>query len=236
MIKSTEEADNIPCLPIGSANISKMGIRYNKPAKATRSGSQAGSASHTTAPSASGAGDQEVDSHPGPSRAPRVSAAQKGLVNELREELLFKLPDPLMAPLRAEFGERLQRLEDRIDEVETKLDFILAILVPGTSNPTSSNSPPNDPPPPPPQNDQPPPPPPNDQPQPPPQNDHQPQPSPRNDHHPSPHNSPQNSPQHSPRHSPLNPNNSPSPHNSPNHSPPPNPRRPSNPPLTLAPP
>ena len=78
LIKSTEDADNIPCLPIGSANISKMGIRYNKPAKATRSGSQAGSASHTTAPSASGAGDQEVDSHAAsPSRAPRVSAAMK---------------------------------------------------------------------------------------------------------------------------------------------------------------
>ena len=155
-----------------------MGITYNKKAKATRSGSQAGSASHTTAPSVSGAGDQEVDSHPGPSRAPR-----KGIVAELREELLFKMPDHLMAPLREEFEERLQRLEDRIDEVDTKLDLILAILVPGTSNPPSSNIPPNDPPPPPPQNDPPPPPPQNDQPPPPPQND-QPQPPPQNDQQP----------------------------------------------------
>ena len=60
LIKSTEDSDNIPCLPIESANISKMGIRYNKPAKATRSGSQAGSASHTTPPSASGAGTKKL--------------------------------------------------------------------------------------------------------------------------------------------------------------------------------
>ena len=58
LIKSTEEADNIPCLPIGAINISKMGIKYVKPAKPTRSGSQAGSASQTSVPSMSGAGDQ----------------------------------------------------------------------------------------------------------------------------------------------------------------------------------
>ena len=102
LIKSTEDADNILCLPIGSANISKMGIRYNKPARATRSGSQAGSASHTTAPSASGAGDQEVDSHAGPSRAPRLSVAQKTMMAELREDIFHKLPETLLAPLRAE--------------------------------------------------------------------------------------------------------------------------------------
>ena len=48
MIKSTEEADNVKCLPIGSMNLGKMGIKYDKPAKLTRSGSQAGCASHTT--------------------------------------------------------------------------------------------------------------------------------------------------------------------------------------------
>ena len=83
-------------------NLGKMVIKYDKPAKPTRSGSQAGSASHTTAPSVSGAGDQEVDSHAGPSRTPRVSAAQRTLIAELRDEILFKLPDSLMAPLRAE--------------------------------------------------------------------------------------------------------------------------------------
>ena len=103
MIKSTEDADNVQCLPIRSANISKMGIKYNKPARATRSGSQAGNASHTTAPSVSGAGDQEVDSYAaGPSRAPRVSAAMKGFAEELKEEIIFRLADPLMAPLRDE--------------------------------------------------------------------------------------------------------------------------------------
>ena len=38
---STEEAENVKCLPVSAMNISKMGIKYIKPAKATRSGSQA---------------------------------------------------------------------------------------------------------------------------------------------------------------------------------------------------
>ena len=133
MIKSTEEADNVKCLPIGSMNLGKMDIKYDKPAKPTRSGSQAGCASHTTVPSASGAGDQEVDSHASPSRAPRVSAAMKGLVEEMKNELLFKMPDPLMAPLRAECDaafqqqeQRIQGLEDRLGRVEAKLDLILS--------------------------------------------------------------------------------------------------------------
>ena len=57
MIKSTEEADNVKCLPMGSMNLGKMGIKYLKPAKPTRSGSQVGSASHTSVPSVSEAGD-----------------------------------------------------------------------------------------------------------------------------------------------------------------------------------
>ena len=76
---STEEAENVKCLPVSAMNISKMGIKYNKPARATRSGSQAGSASHTTAPSASEAGDQEVDSHAGPSRVPKGVSRSKCL-------------------------------------------------------------------------------------------------------------------------------------------------------------
>ena len=39
MIKSTEEADNVKCLPMGSMNLGKMGIKYDKPDKPTRSGS-----------------------------------------------------------------------------------------------------------------------------------------------------------------------------------------------------
>ena len=62
-IKFTEEADNKKCLPMGSMNLGKMGVRYIKPVKPTQSGSQARSASHNTVPSASGAGDQEADSH-----------------------------------------------------------------------------------------------------------------------------------------------------------------------------
>ena len=41
LIKSTEEGENVKCLPVSAVNISKMGIKYNKPARATRSGSQA---------------------------------------------------------------------------------------------------------------------------------------------------------------------------------------------------
>ena len=114
---------------MGSMNLGKMGVKYIKPAKPTQSGSQAGSASHNTVPSASGAGDQEVDSHAGPSRAPRVSDAQKALAEELKDEILFRLPDPLMAPLRAECDaafhqqeQKIQGLEDRLGRVEAKLD------------------------------------------------------------------------------------------------------------------
>ena len=39
-IKSTEEVDNKRCLPMGSMNLGKMGVRYLKPAKPTQSGSQ----------------------------------------------------------------------------------------------------------------------------------------------------------------------------------------------------
>ena len=109
MIKSTEEAENIPCLPIGAVNIGKMGVKYIKSAKPARSTSQAGSASHTTAPSASEAGDQEVDSHAGPSRAPRLSVAQKTMMAELREEIFQRLPETLLAPLRAEYDGALQQ-------------------------------------------------------------------------------------------------------------------------------
>ena len=89
---------------MGSMNLGKMGVNYIKPVRATQSGSQAGSASHTSGPSASGAGDQEVDSQAGPSstRAPRVTAAQKAFIEEVKQELLFRLPDPLMTPLREE--------------------------------------------------------------------------------------------------------------------------------------
>ena len=34
-IKSTEEADNKKCLPMGSMNLGKMGVSYNKPVRAT---------------------------------------------------------------------------------------------------------------------------------------------------------------------------------------------------------
>ena len=143
-------------------NISKMGIKYNKPARAARSGSQAGSASHTTAPSASGAGDQEVDSHAGPSRAPRLSVAQKTMMAELREEIFHRLPETLLAPLRAEYdgalqqqGQRIQGIEDRLERVEAKLDLII--------NHFHIPQPQGNLPPPPPQNDQPPPPPPQQQ-------------------------------------------------------------------------
>ena len=94
-----------------------MGVKYIKPAKPTQSGSQAGSASHTTAPSASGAGDQEADSHQaGPSsiRAPRVSAAQKALAEELKDELLFRLPEPLMTPIREECAAAFNIQKERI--------------------------------------------------------------------------------------------------------------------------
>ena len=59
LIKATSdvEEENVKCASVGATNIGKMGIRYNKPARATRSGSQAGSASHTSVPSTSGAGD-----------------------------------------------------------------------------------------------------------------------------------------------------------------------------------
>ena len=140
-------------------NLGKMGIKYLKPAKPTRSGSQAGSASHTSVPSVSGAGDQEVDSHAGPSRAPRVSAAQKTLVAELKDKILFKLPEPLMAPLRAECDaafhqqeQRIQGLEDRLGRVEAKLDLLLNHFQIPQPHPNQPPPPPPNPPPPPPPN------------------------------------------------------------------------------------
>ena len=104
LIKSTsiEEDENVKCVPVSTVNIGKMGIKYIRQTKATRSSSQAGSASHTTAPSVSGAGDQEVDSHPGPSHVPKVSAAVRAFAEEVKEEILFRLTDSLVAPLRDE--------------------------------------------------------------------------------------------------------------------------------------
>ena len=59
LIKATSavEEENVKCKPVGATNIGKMGIKYIKPAKPTRSGSQAESASQTSVPSTSGAGD-----------------------------------------------------------------------------------------------------------------------------------------------------------------------------------
>ena len=99
---STEEEENVKCLPVSAINISKMKIKYLNKAKATRSGSQAGSASHTSAPSVSGAGDQEVDSHPGPSRVAKVPATVKAFAQEVKEEILLRLTDSLVTPLRDE--------------------------------------------------------------------------------------------------------------------------------------
>ena len=226
LIKATSdvEEENVKCAPVGATNISKMGIKYLKPAKPTRSRSQTSSGSQTSVPSSSGAGDQEVDSHAGPGRAARVPASVRAFAEEVKEELLFRLTDSLMAPLQAEYdvgfqqqGERIQRLEDRIGQVENhlarvdaKLDLILQHLQ--IPHPSQGNLPP-----PPPNHPQLPPPPPNtQQPQPPPQNDQQHPPSPNNDHQSQP--SPtydqqtQDSPHNSSRQSPLN---SPSPPPSP---------------------
>ena len=105
LIKATSavKEENVKCKPVGATNVGKMGIRYLRAPKPTRSGSQASSASGTSAPSASGAGDQEVDSHAGPSRVAKVPASVKAFAEEVKEELLFKLPDSLVGPLRAEF-------------------------------------------------------------------------------------------------------------------------------------
>ena len=128
LIKATSdvEEENVKCAPVSAINIGKMGIKYLKKSKDTRSGSQAGSASHTSAPSVSGAGDQEVDSHPGPSRVPKVTAGVRAFAEEVKEEILFRLTDSLVAPLRDECdtgfqqqGERILRLEDRAGRVET---------------------------------------------------------------------------------------------------------------------
>ena len=96
------EEENVQCKPFGATNIAKMGIKYVKPAKPTRSGSRASSASAsgTSVPSTSGAGDQEVDSHVGPSRAARVPATVKAFAQEMREEILLQLSESLVAPLR----------------------------------------------------------------------------------------------------------------------------------------
>ena len=148
-------------------NLGKMGVNYIKPVKATQSGSQAGSASHTSGPSASGAGDQEVDSQAGPSstRAPRVSAAQKALAEELKDEHLFRLSDPLMAPIREECAaafntqnERIQGLETRLARMEGKLDLLLHHFL-SPPQPPPNQPPPNHPHPPPSPVSAPPPPP-----------------------------------------------------------------------------
>ena len=49
LIKATSdvEEENVKCAPVGATNISKMGIKYLRKAKPTRSGSQAGSASQS---------------------------------------------------------------------------------------------------------------------------------------------------------------------------------------------
>ena len=108
------EGENVKCAPVGETNISKMGIKYLRAPKPTRSGSLAGSASGTSAPSTSGAGDQEVDSHAGPSRAARVPASVKAFAEAVKEELLFRLPESLVGPLRAECDNGFQRQGERI--------------------------------------------------------------------------------------------------------------------------
>ena len=117
------EEENVQCKPFDATNIAKMGIKYVKPAKPTRSGSRASnvSGSGTSVPSSSGAGDQEVDSHVGPSRAARVPATVKAFAQEMKDELLFLMTESLVAPLRLDCdagfqhqGERIQRLEDRV--------------------------------------------------------------------------------------------------------------------------
>ena len=139
-----------------------MGIRYLRPPKPTRSGSRASSASssETSVPSASGARDQEVDSHAEPSRIARVPASVKAFAEEMKEELLFKLPESLIGPLRADCdagfqhqGERIERLEDRVGQIEhqlarvdAKLDLILQHLQ--IPQPQQGNLPPPPPPPP----------------------------------------------------------------------------------------
>ena len=161
-IKSTEGVDNKKCLPMDSKNLGKMGVVYNKPVRATQSGSQGGSVSHTSQPSTFGARDQEADSRPSTSRGPRVSAAQKALLQKEMDELSFKLPDPLMTPLREEFHSaymrqrwRIKRLESRLDGVEAKLDLLLTHLLAPPFPPRPPPPPPPSPPSPPPQNDSP---------------------------------------------------------------------------------
>ena len=138
----------------GVDELGQDGSQISQASKAHSVWLSAGSASHNTVPSASGAGDQEVDSQAGPSntRAPRVSAAQKALAEELKDELLFRLPEPLMAPIREECAEafnaqneRIQGLETRLERVEAKLDLLLGHLLAPPLPP-----PPRSPPPPPP--------------------------------------------------------------------------------------
>ena len=125
--------------------------------------SQGGSASHNSQPSTSGAGDQEADSRPSTSHGLRGSAAQKALLKDVVEELLFKLPDPLMTPLREEVDRsfrkmrwRMKCLDARVDRVEQKLDLILAhLLAPLSPPPPPPPPPPPSPPSPTPQNDSP---------------------------------------------------------------------------------
>ena len=161
--------DNRKCLPMDSKNLGKMGVSYNKPLRASRSGSQGGSASHNTQPSTSGAGDQEVDSHhqagPSTSRGPRGSAATRTLISEVIEELVFRLPDALMAPFQAQVDRsfrklhhRVKRVKAQLGRVEAKLDLLLANqhltpnpdIPPPPPPPRPPHNPDNNPPPPPP--------------------------------------------------------------------------------------
>ena len=68
---STVDEENVKCKPVGATNVGKMGIRYVKPAKPTRSGSQAGSASGTSAPSTSGAGIRKLTPMLGQAELPK---------------------------------------------------------------------------------------------------------------------------------------------------------------------
>ena len=61
-----------------------------------------------------------MDSHAGPSRVPRVSAAVKAFAEEVKEEILFRLSDSLVAPLRDECDTGFQQQEQRIQGLENR--------------------------------------------------------------------------------------------------------------------
>ena len=105
-----------------------------------------------------------------------MPATVKAFAQEVKEEILFRLTDSLVAPLRDECdtgflqqGERIQRLEDRVGRVEdqlarldTKLDLILNhFQIPQPQGNLPPPPPLNPPPPPPPNQPLLPPPPPN---------------------------------------------------------------------------